>query len=97
MMLASWALFSASIHVSLVQTEHNRPVGSMLPDSELMYSSLGLACVSDSGSKVRCHALDDFGCSSSRAPSVVMKSCAHGLKQAVVGKTCSFEPMDWVK
>ena len=93
-MLASWALFSALILVSLVQTEHNRLLGSRQLCSGRMYSSQGLALFSGSGSKVRCLALGDCGCASERALFVAMQSCAYVMNLTVVGRTCSFEPMD---
>ena len=93
-MLASWALFSALILVSLVQTEHNRLLGSRQLCSGRMYSSQELALFSGSGSKVRCLALGDCGCASERALFVAMQSCAYVMNLTVVGRTCSFEPMD---
>ena len=93
-MLASWALFSALILVSLVQTEHNRLLGSRQLCSGRMYSSQESALFSGSDSKVRCLALGDCGCASERALFVAMQSCAYVMNLTVVGRTCSFEPMD---
>ena len=69
-------------------------MGSRQLCSGRMYSSQESVLFSGSGSKVRCLALGDCECASERALSVAKQSCAFVMNLTVVGKTCSFKPMD---